>query len=54
VKIASKASDVPGLFSSFSHRLTLLFSASGFIAIQAEANRLPDDVTKALQGIILI
>lgn len=48
-EFASKTSDVPKSFRPLSQRLPLLILTIKFITRQAEASRLPDDVTKALQ-----
>lgn len=51
-EFVSKTSDVPESLRSLSTRLPLLTSSLRFIASQAQAGRLPDDVVKALQPLI--
>ncbi|KAL8784584.1 MAG: hypothetical protein Q9195_008985 [Heterodermia aff. obscurata] len=48
----SKSSDVPESFRSLSTRLPLLTTTLQNIRSQAEAGRLPEDVTKALKAVI--
>ena len=49
---ASKTSDIPDSFCSLSIRLPLLTACLGRITVQAQAGRLPKDVTKALQAVV--
>jgi anion-transporting ArsA/GET3 family ATPase len=51
-EFASKTSDVPESFRSLWIRLPLLTAALQRIQTQAEAGRLPDDVTKALKNVV--
>ena len=49
---ASKSSEVPESFRSLSTRLPLLTASLRHIQFQAEAGRFPDDVIKALKGVV--
>jgi hypothetical protein len=51
-EFASKTSDVPESFRSLSDRLPLLMVTLQRITAQAQAGRLPDDVTEALQAVV--
>ena len=48
----SKTADVPESFHSLSIRLPLLTATLRHIQFQAEAGRFPDDVIKALKGVV--
>ncbi len=52
LEFTSKTSDIPESFRSLSIRLPLLTTTLQRIQTQAEAGRLPDDVTKALKAVV--
>lgn len=51
-EVTSRTSDIPESFRSLSIQLPLLAATPQRIQTQAEAGRLPDDVTKALKAVV--